>query len=428
LIALARLGKPEEFPPALRRGENEELRTRLVHDASPNRLDAAIVAGRLTTEPDPAVRAGLVLMLGEYEPSRIDPATRRDTETRLLKLYREQPDAGLHGAIAWLLRARWDNAVAIAEIDRSLQTRDPVPGRNWYVNKQGQPFAVIRGPVDFMMGEPAGEKERDDNAIAHPRRIPRSFAIATTEVTVAQYRRFVEANKAIFKEGFLLRPRVSPKDDCPVHAVSWFEAMLYCRWLSEQERIPNEEMCFPPLRELVEAFENGKKFDMSAGRFELTGYRLPSEAEWEYACRAGTTTTWFFGSNLSLLPDYAWFAGNSGVADLLEAETKGRTVPVGRRMPNGLGLFDVYGNVREWCLDAYRPYGYRPGGQKPEDGPIADTFFEDPVTVGDYTRVARGGSFAVPAGWIRSSYRNGWVADQHLLSTGFRVARTVHPH
>ena len=110
----------------------------------------------------------------------------------LLAWYREDPDPGVHGGIDWLLRQQWGQAEALDRIDRELAGREPPQGRHWYVNGQGQTFAVVRGPVEFRMGSPVDETDRDPDETPHHVRIDRSFAITTREVTVAQYVRFLK--------------------------------------------------------------------------------------------------------------------------------------------------------------------------------------------------------------------------------------------
>jgi formylglycine-generating enzyme required for sulfatase activity len=317
----------------------------------------------------------------------------------------------------------------IREADRRLVSKDPDPAkkRDWFVNGQGQTFAIVRGPKRFRMGSSPGEPTTSAKTEAargdapHEREIPRSFAIATTEVTVAQYLEFVEANKSnesFFAKGPLYNPQVSPERDSPIHAVTWFQALLYCQWLSEREKLREDQMCFPPVRDLAKSLGQGK-LELRSGRLDLTGYRLPSEAEWEFACRAGTTTPWFFGGTTSrLLPDYGLFLENAEVSSHAAVASQGRTERIGRHKPNDLGLFDVYGNVREWCLDAYIPY-------PKANGLVSDTTFQSPETVDDWKRAVRGGSFADPVAWTTSSYRNGVPADAQYLTMGFRVARTV---
>src|SRR5262249_23284302 len=127
--------------------------------------------------------------------------------------------------------------------------------------------------------------------------------------------------------------RYSPEPGGPIISVTWYEAAAYCNWLSEKEGIPKEQWCYPePVEEGMKPF---------AGHLSRTGYRLPTEAEWEYACRAGTLTSRHYGEGQELLGRYAWFLGNS----------RDRAWPVGQKRPNDLGLFDMHGNVWAWCQE-----------------------------------------------------------------------------
>jgi formylglycine-generating enzyme required for sulfatase activity len=158
----------------------------------------------------------------------------------------------------------------------------------------------------------------------------RRFAISATEATVAQ----LEA----CSPPWLTRLYEPESKDCPAFMVTWSEAANYCNWLSQQEGIPEEEWCYFEV-----ATDNGhplllEKPDATNKR----GYRLPTVAEWELACRAGTTTERFFGDGVGLLAEYAWQGPNTH---------DGRVRPVGTKRPNQFGLFDMYGNAIEWCHD-----------------------------------------------------------------------------
>ena len=180
--------------------------------------------------------------------------------------------------------------------------------------------------------------------------------------------------------------------------VTWYLAAEYCNWLSLKEQF---EPCYMADRDMG-AFEPGMS---PATNFVLrNGFRLPTEAEWEYACRAGTTTARYFGNDEELLPDYAWFATNAGE----------RTYPVGTRIPNGFGLFDMLGNVFTWCGDRYLPY-------EPADIDLGDNSAVDLDE-----RVLRGGSFAHEASRARAAFRGVSQADQFPRSViGFRIVQTV---
>src|SRR5262249_22813917 len=154
------------------------------------------------------------------------------------------------------------------------------------------------------------------------RRIEHSLAVATTEVTEEQFRAFKPDHKQ--------DRRYSLEPGCPVSMVTWYDAVGYCNWLNVQDKIDRTQWCYP------EEIKSGMVVSEKA--IERYGYRLPTEVEWEYICRAGTETARPFGSSEELIPRYGWTWLNS----------KERTSPGGRLLPNEFGLFDILGNVWEW--------------------------------------------------------------------------------
>jgi formylglycine-generating enzyme required for sulfatase activity len=191
-------------------------------------------------------------------------------------------------------------------------------------------MTVIGAPVEFLMRELTEAPDLNSPEILKTRHIPYSFAIASKEVTLEQYRRFLRANPDIAKE-YQYNPRYCPEERCPATAVTWLHAARYCRWLSAQEGIPETQWCFP---------KDMKDGDKLPDDYEKrTGYRLPTEEEWECVCRAGTRTSRAYGSAPELMKYYGWHLENGGA----------RTWPVGLLKPNDQGMFDMYGNVREWC-------------------------------------------------------------------------------
>jgi formylglycine-generating enzyme required for sulfatase activity len=198
--------------------------------------------------------------------------------------------------------------------------------------------------------------------------------------------------------------RYSSTSDSPQVAVDWYDAAAYCNWLSEKEGIPENQWCYLPTDD--DRFADGMQ--PAPDYLKRIGYRLPSEAEWEFACRAGAATARFYGESVKLLPHYAQYLDNS----------QDRTWPVGSLKPNDYGIFDMLGNAYEWCHERYDPNAYRSDGDTIPDA-------EDMAVVRDTERrVLRGGSFLNVAPDSRSANRDHNQPDDRNVVTGFRVSRT----
>lgn len=289
-------------------------------------------------------------------------------------------------------------------------------------------MVVVRGPVSVGMGSPADERGREPavDSAAEPQHvvvIPRSFAIGTTEATVAQFRRFLDANPDV-KRGYAypdapnrmaeVLARFSPDDDGPAISVTWYEAAMYCNWLSAREGLPRSEWVYP-----AGVLADG--MSLPSNYLRRTGYRLPTEPEWEYAARAGTTTARFFGEDEERLGEFAWFARNpprrkDGVVDPRDPQ---RTARVGSLKPNPFGLFDVYGNVWEWTQDRVERFQTAVVREDVEDS-VLQVFDRD-------ARTRRGGAFPYGAEMARSAARGtiNSLPMQRRDNVGFRVARTI---
>jgi formylglycine-generating enzyme required for sulfatase activity len=285
-------------------------------------------------------------------------------------------------------------------------TAAKVNKRQWYVNGLGQTF-VILDTGEFQMGSPGSEADRNPNEHLHRRNVGRRFAISTKEVTRAQWRVFAKAQQGKVwpadQETLMILMR---SDDSPMGGMNWYEAAWYCNWLSEQEGIPKDQWCYEPndKGEYGSGMKGREKF------WELSGYRLPTEAEWEFACRAGASTTRYYGLTETLLPNYAWFQVNANA----------QTWPVASLKPNDFGLFDTQGNVREWIYDPYSSY---PSTSKDAaaDAPNTDAVSDTG------RRVLRGGSLYFVAGGIRSAIRDDdQPVNRTFFISGLRPARTFN--
>jgi formylglycine-generating enzyme required for sulfatase activity len=310
----------------------------------------------------------------------------------------------------------------------ALATHSAAQTLSTYATAEGQTMVVFTGPLSVRMGSPAHERGRQpasDSAAepVHTVAIPRSFAIATTEVTTAQLRRFLDANPDV-KVGFQfpgaparmaeVLARFSPDDDGPAIAMTWYEAAMYCNWLSAREGLPRSEWVYP-----AGILSDG--FQLPSDYLRRTGYRLPTEPEWEFAARAGTTTSRFFGDSEDQLGEYAWFSKNPPRArgQASDPNDPQRTARVGSLKPNGFGLFDVYGNVWEWTQDRVERFQTADVKDDLEDA-VLQVFDRD-------ARTRRGGAFSYEAAMARSAAR-GTVTSlptNRRDNVGFRVARTI---
>ena len=235
------------------------------------------------------------------------------------------------------------------------------------------------------MGSPSDEYGRLADEELHEVTLTRDFFLAETEVTQAEWKAIVGSNPS----------RFSGCDDCPVEQVSWYEIVEYCNALSIQETLE-------PAYEI-----NGTSVGWIRG---ANGYRLPTEAEWEYACRAGTQTAFYNGGITQLtcgdpnLNEIGWYCGNN---------SPNGTKPVAQKEPNAWGLYDMSGNCYEYCWDWYAAYS--PG---PVTDPIGPSF-------GEY-RVLRGGNWGCNSREHRSARRIARPPDDPNYTGGFRLARSTH--
>jgi formylglycine-generating enzyme required for sulfatase activity len=348
----------------------------------------------------------LILAAGEYGEAGKANSLTAECVNKLMDVYAEDPDPGLHGAAEWSLRqlGKGDNLRAIQS---DSATGKPDAGRRWYLQAAADrsmspiTMAVLKGPHDFLMGSPLREWERNGGLDGtherrHRRRIPRTFAIGMHEITVEQFRRF----RSTYRKDL----PAADTSHLPATQVTWYDATAFCNWLSEQAGIPRDQWCYDP----DATFGDGMRLVPDAVR--RTGYRLPTEAEWEYACRAGTDTVRYFGEGDGHLSRYCRYAEEISGVELL---------PVASLRPNPFGLFDTLGNAAEWCQESsYSVEEFSGVITEPPQAEFVSN--EEP-----WGRLIRGGSIYSTPPLMRAAERMAVRADTVMISIGFRVARTL---
>jgi len=248
----------------------------------------------------------------------------------------------------------------------AMGKKPPIAPKKSIANSLGMEFVYIQ-PGTFMMGSPSNESGRDNDEKQHRLTLTKGFYMQTTEVTQGQWKAVMGSNPSYFK---------NCGDNCPVEEVSWKDIQQFIRKLNQRE---------------------------SSGT-----YRLPTEAEWEYAARAGTDTPFFFGRCLST--DQANYDGNNPLSGCSKGEYRKRTISVASFRTNSWGLYDMHGNVWEWCQDWF--------GEYPSSSVTNPT-----GPSGGSRRVVRGGSWLNHARVCRSADRYSDAPGRRYAELGFRLLR-----
>jgi serine/threonine protein kinase len=309
ILSLFELGDSQPFLRQAKLAEDPCPRTRLLHAATPDRIDLALLIPLIATSAPEDVRfvalAAAYFHLAEPLPQNTRDALRTLVQTA----YRQEPDAAIH-SIAEQLFGQLDPE-GLHKTREELIRQGFDADRNWYVNSAGLTMIVLA-------------PDRDDPGAGA---MADRFAMSATEVTLEQFRKY----HADHVEGV---GAATPSDDVPASGMLLPEALGYCTYLNGLERIPESEWCYA-------------NASLQAGRYEphpdylsRRGYRLPTDAEWECACRAKSTTPCFFGGDPQLAKHYGWS----------RLQANGLLKPVATLLPNPFGFFDMYGNVNEFTI------------------------------------------------------------------------------
>jgi formylglycine-generating enzyme required for sulfatase activity len=386
-IELASLGM-HDLPSSLfeTRGDPEAL-TQLIHRLRDRRLPVEVLLHALPEVKATEGRFTMLLALGEFGIADVPEPSRTALKDQLATWYGDDPSSSIHSACGWLLR-QWGFDEAAQKVEET-----PVPyhpDREWFIEKIGEDFFtfIVFKPQAFPMGSPEEESFRRKNEHRHKVQITRPFAISDREVSRGVFERLGVNPLSPTPDP----DEATPSAEHPIVGVRWAEAVQCCRELTARAGLSVEQQCYL-------APVTGEKDPNWLFRPDRHGYRLPTEAEWELACRAGTTTPYSFGSDQKLLDHYGRHLSTTALA-------------AGRLRPNLRGLFDTYGNAMEWCQDWYE--------DRLMDGAV------DPVgPEKGLTKVLRGGSWE-SSGWqCRSAARFQATPDTHDSAIGFRIVKTL---
>ncbi|MEM8670077.1 MAG: bifunctional serine/threonine-protein kinase/formylglycine-generating enzyme family protein [Planctomycetota bacterium] len=358
---------------------------------------------------DDSVMYALLLSLGEFAWDDL-PSTRDALVDRLGEIYEHDPSSCVHSATGWLLRT-WNRPEAVERVDQRLIAYDPTGHREWFIESVGYYTDGILGffpkteylyltfivfqPSEFTMGAPSTELNQESDELQHSVTLTRPIAVCDREFTWALWDALAGPNK---RQSFAKQFSKTHGDDDPAFGIKWFEAVYMCRALNRIAGVSENDQWYEDPAALPQV-ENGYPKNWPL-RPDKVGFRLPTEAEFEYYCRSGTTTAFAFGSDIELIGQYAWYVKNSN----------DWTNPTAQLRPNLRGLYDIHGNVFEWCHDWWN------------DGELVDAIDPTGDESGSY-RVKRGGSWSSAAnGALMRSASRDWADPKKMVSNlGFRL-------
>jgi len=390
---LCELGSSQHLPAMLAAKSDPTQSTYLVERLGELPDCATVLIDQLKATASPATRALIIQAIGGVKRPALAKADQDRCVDAIRHVFHSDPNAGVHSAAEWFL-LKWGESDSISATFRLPHSND----RDWYTSSRGHSMVVVHGPVVSVLGGQGATSQLADADLQISRTIDRTFAIGAKEVTISQ---FLEC----FDE-LELTPEAGGLPDRPISMVWWHQAAGFCNWLSEQEGMPPEQWCYRPTGDGSQTMIPHDDY------LTRRGYRLPTEAEWELACRAGSTTAFSWGADATSADEFAWSSRNS----------RDRKQPVGHKRPNRFGLFDMHGNVAEWLHDSFLHRHEMLDSEVDVEHPA----HRNPSAA----KVVRGGSVADPTvaslrSFVRLPHKPTSGAAAKL---GFRIARTLALH
>jgi formylglycine-generating enzyme required for sulfatase activity len=420
-VTLLRLGEPEKVFPVFEWTDDPEALSQFIFRCKPrgvgvepllDLLDLAVAKGSVYVPKDS--RYAILLAIGEYEPGSISKERRERLVSMLSDWYINDPNSGVHGASGWLLRQLGESEIANC-ID---QTEVPYsPGREWFTlaipvlpdESQANRVTVtlyytfvvfLQGK--FLISSPLDQPDRLKGESQHEVTLSRPYAILDRQVAFEelvafspQYSGLMSEKKAVLRDAG--------------YGPGWYDSVAFCRWLGIQMGLSEMDQSYADPEALgKEEYPRDEQVTWAPKNWPLDlskrGFRLPTESEWEISARGGSRTSYGFGSEVSLLDRFGWFAENS----------EKKVYPGKQKRPSLRGLFDMHGNLSEWTHDWYSD----DFGKSSQTDPVVS----DLGNLGMF-RVYRGGGWNKPAALCRSAVRGrGQPTHSRNDIYGFRVA------
>jgi formylglycine-generating enzyme required for sulfatase activity len=360
-------------------------------ELAPKLLDSSVLVALLKTESDSESLSAILSILANYRTSEISESDLRYVKLRLRDWSNSSKDASLLNMAGYFLAKLGETLPSESVAQNAPQ------GANWSVNSVGMQFVNIQVPEKVLVGK--GESELIWT------RIGRHYSISSTEVTGDQFAEFYLEPRfqswiAENRQRRWCQPVGSNK---PQHAVSWIVAVKYCQWLNEREKIPEREWCYDNVWG-----EKDTNPVPKPDHLKLKGYRLPTEAEWAFACSGGSVDPWHYGNNETHSKYFEWNEPHSA--------SKSREVATLR--PNPFGLFDMGGNLGEWTDSSFRQ----------TLRPLSQSFLEDsrePTNERTMFYVLAGGRYKQSALSAVTSASSANAPEYSSDTSGFRLARTI---